>query len=190
MELLKQRILADAGICEGNVLKVDSFLNHQLDVKLLDEMGKEFKRRFSDTPVTKILTVEASGISLACMTAVYFKVPVIFAKKTNALNMDGDTYNTKAYSYTRETEYVMKVSKRYLNKDDSVLIIDDFLANGEAALGLIDITQKAGAKVVGVGCAIEKGFQKGGKNIRDKGYKVESLVIVKSMKNGHIEFEE
>jgi len=189
MELLKQRILADANIYEGNVLKVDSFLNHQLDVFLLDEMGKEFKKRFSDSDVTKILTVEASGISLACMAAVYFKVPVIFAKKTEALNMDEDTYNTKAYSYTRSEEYIMKVSKRYINKEDSLLIIDDFLANGEAALGLIEIARQAGAKIAGIGAAIEKGFQKGGKLLREKGYKVESLVIVKSMENGNIIFD-
>lgn len=189
MELLKKRILEDASIYDGNVLKVDSFLNHQLDVSLLDEMGKEFKRRFADTPVTKILTVEASGISLACMTAVYFKVPVIFAKKSNALNMDDDTYNSKAYSYTRSTEYMMKVSKRYISEHDSLLIIDDFLANGEAAMGLIEIAGQAGAKVVGIGTAIEKGFQKGGKMLREKGYKVESLVIVKSMENGNIIFD-
>lgn len=190
MELLKKRILEDASIYAGNVLKVDSFLNHQLDVGLLDAMGKEFKKRFQDIPVTKILTVEASGISLACMTAIYFNVPVIFAKKSNALNMDEDTYNSKAYSYTRSTEYMMRVSKRYIDQNDSLLIIDDFLANGEAVLGLIEIARQAGAKVVGIGAAIEKGFQKGGKLLREKGYKVESLVIVKSMENGNIIFED
>ncbi|MGI6561782.1 MAG: xanthine phosphoribosyltransferase [Clostridia bacterium] len=190
MEELKKRILEDARIYDGSVLKVDSFLNHQLDIRLLDAMGREFKKRFADTHVTKILTVEASGISLACMTAVYFNVPVIFAKKSSSLTMDEDTYNSRAYSYTRSVDYTMKVSKRYIKAEDSILIIDDFLANGEAAMGLIEIAEQAGAQVVGIGAAIEKGFQKGGKMLREKGYRVESLVIVKSMENGNILFEE
>ena len=190
MQLLKDRIRKDGKIKEGNVLKVDSFLNHQMDVKLFQEIGKEFKRRFADEEITKILTIEASGIGIACVAAQHFHVPVVFAKKSQSVNIDGEVYSTKIESFTHKRVYDVIVSKKFLHPEDHILIIDDFLANGCALEGLIDIVNKAGASVEGVGIAVEKGFQKGGDLIRSKGIRVESLAIVESMddKTGEITF--
>ena len=162
-------------------MKVDSFLNHQMDIDLFNEMGKEWARLFAGCPITKILTVEASGIGIACVVAQHFHVPVVFAKKTQSLNIDGEVYSTKIESFTHKRVYDVIVSKKFLNSDDHVLVIDDFLANGCALEGLLDIVKKAGATVEGVGIAVEKGFQKGGDLIRAKGVRVESLAIVESM---------
>ena len=181
MNFLEERILKDGTVKPGNVLKVDSFLNHQMDITLLDEMGKEFHRRFSDKKITKILTIEASGIAIACFAAKYFNVPVVFAKKSKSINIDGDMYVTEVESFTHKNVNNVIVSKRFIQKDDSVLIIDDFLANGCALNGLINIVDMAGASVAGIGIAIEKGFQTGGSMIREKGYQLESLAIVESM---------
>lgn len=181
MKLLEERILKDGVVKPGNVLKVDSFLNHQMDVELFNEMGKEFKRLFADRPVNKILTIEASGIGIACIVAQHFNVPVVFAKKAKSINLDGEMYTTKIESFTHKKVYDVIVAKKFLNADDHILIIDDFLANGCAVLGLIDLIQSAGATVEGVGIAIEKGFQQGGDMIREKGIRVESLAIVESM---------
>lgn len=181
MKLLQERIQKDGIVREGNVLKVDSFLNHQLDIALFEEMGKEFKKRFEQEKVTKILTIEASGIAIACMAARYFQVPVVFAKKTQTKNIAGDVYTAKVESFTHGKVYDIIVSKDFLKPEDSVLIIDDFLANGKALMGLIQIVEDAGAKVVGAGIAIEKGFQEGGALLRNQGVRVESLAIVESM---------
>lgn len=181
MNFLEERILKDGIVKPGNVLKVDSFLNHQMDISLLDEMGKEFHKRFSDKKITKILTIEASGIAIACCAAKYFNVPVVFAKKSKSINIDGDMYVTEVESFTHKNINNVIVSKRFINKDDSVLIIDDFLANGCALKGLINIVDMAGASVAGIGIAIEKGFQVGGNMIREMGYQLESLAIVESM---------
>ena len=181
MELLEQRIVKDGVVKKGNVLKVDSFLNHQMDTVLFAEMGKEFKRLFADKPINKILTIEASGIGIACVVAQFFQVPVVFAKKTQSINIDGDVYSSKIESFTHKRVYDVIVSKKYLNSDDHILIIDDFLANGCAVNGLLDIIEHAGATVEGIGIAIEKGQQIGGKLLRDRGYQVESLAIIDSM---------
>lgn len=181
MKLLEERIRKDGTVKAGNVLKVDSFLNHQMDIELFNEMGKEWARLFAGCPITKILTVEASGIGIACVAAQHFHVPVVFAKKTQSLNIDGEVYSTKIESFTHKRVYDVIVSKKFLNPEDHVLIIDDFLANGCALEGLLDIVKKAGATVEGVGIAVEKGFQKGGDLIRAKGVRVESLAIVESM---------
>ena len=181
MELLEQRIQKDGVVKKGNVLNVDSFLNHQMDTQLFSEMGKEFKRLFAEKPINKILTIEASGIGIACVVAQHFQVPVVFAKKTQSINIDGEVYSTKIESFTHKRIYDVIVSKKYLGPDDHVLIIDDFLANGCAVNGLIDIIEHAGATVEGIGIAIEKGQQIGGKMLREKGYQVESLAIVESM---------
>ena len=190
MKLLKDRILKDGVVKPGNILKVDSFLNHQMDITLINEIGKEFKRRFSDCPITKILTIEASGIGIACVAAQHFHVPVVFEKKSQSVNIDGEVYSTKIESFTHKRVYDVIVSKKFLHPEDHILIIDDFLANGCALEGLIDIVNKAGASVEGVGIAVEKGFQKGGDLIRSKGIRVESLAIVESMddKTGEITF--
>ena len=191
MQRLEERIRKDGTVKEGNVLKVDSFLNHQMDITLYQEMGKEFRRLFPSDRINKILTIEASRIGIACIAAQYFgNVPVVFAKKSQSINLDGEQYTTKIQSFTHKRVYDVIVSKRYLGPDDHVLVIDDFLANGCAVLGLIDIIRSAGAKVEGVGIAVEKGFQTGGKMIRDKGIRVESLAIVESMnpENGEIVF--
>lgn len=190
MQLLEERIRRDGTVKPGNVLKVDSFLNHQMDVELFNEMGKEFKRLFPSDKINKILTIEASGIGIACITAQYFNTPVVFAKKSQSINLDGEQYTTKIESFTHKRVYDVIVSKKYLTKDDHVLIIDDFLANGCAVAGLIDLVQSAGATVEGVGIAVEKGFQDGGKLLRNKGVRVESLAIVESMnaETGEIEF--
>ena len=174
MELLEERIRKDGIVKEGNVLKVDNFLNHQMDIELFDEMGKEFKRLFADKPINKILTIEASGIGIACVVARHFHVPVVFAKKTQSINIDGEVYSSKVESFTHKRVYDVIVSKKYLSPDDHVLIIDDFLANGCAVNGLIEIFENSGATV-------EKGWQIGGKTLRDQGYQLESLAIVESM---------
>ena len=190
MKLLEERIRKDGTVKAGNVLKVDSFLNHQMDIDLLNEMGKEWARLFADRKITKILTVEASGIGIACVAAQHFHVPVVFAKKSQSVNIDGEVYSTKIESFTHKRVYDVIVSKKFLHPEDHILIIDDFLANGCALEGLIDIVNKAGASVEGVGIAVEKGFQKGGDLIRSKGIRVESLAIVESMddKTGEIVF--
>ena len=181
MNFLEERILKDGVIREGNVLKVDSFLNHQIDISLLEQMGAEFKKRFAGKEITKILTIEASGIGIACIIARYFNVPVLFAKKTQSINIDGDKYSADVESFTHKCLNHVFVSKRYLSSSDKVLIIDDFLARGAALLGLTEIVRQAGAEVVGIGIAKEKGFQDGGKIIRDKGFHLESLAIVDAM---------
>ena len=190
MKLLEERIKKDGIVKPGNVLKVDNFLNHQMDIALSNEMGKEFKRLFADCKVNKILTIEASGIGIACIVAQYFDVPVVFAKKAQSINIDGDVYSTKIQSFTHQRVYDVIVSKKYLNPEDHILIIDDFLANGCALEGLIDLVQSAGATVEGIGIAIEKGFQQGGKLIRDRGIRLESLAIVDSMEGGELVFRE
>ena len=190
MKLLEERIRKDGTVKAGNVLKVDSFLNHQMDIDLFNEMGEERARLFADHKITKILTVEASGIGIACVAAQHFHVPVVFAKKSQSVNIDGEVYSTKIESFTHKRVYDVIVSKKFLHPEDHILIIDDFLANGCALEGLIDIVNKAGASVEGVGIAVEKGFQKGGDLIRSKGIRVESLAIVESMddKTGEITF--
>ena len=192
MNFLEERILKDGIIKEGNVLKVDSFLNHQMDTELIDEMGKEFFRRFSDKNITKILTIEASGIAIAYAAARCFKVPMVFAKKAKSINIDGDMYTAEVESFTHKNKNQVIVSKRFLSEGDRVLIIDDFLANGCALQGLISITEAAGATVEGIGIAIEKGFQFGGRSIRNLGYHLESLAIVESMDHttGNVVFKE
>ena len=181
MKLLEEKILKDGVIRSGNVLKVDSFLNHQIDVPFVAELGKELQRLFADRPINKILTIEASGIGIACVAAMYFQVPVVFAKKSSGSNMDKDVYFTQIYSYTHNKMNDVVVSKRFLSKDDHVLIIDDFLANGCALEGLIDIVRQSGGTVEGVGVAVEKGFQGGGDKLRAAGYNVHSLAIIESM---------
>lgn len=192
MQLLKDRIRKDGKIKEGNVLKVDSFLNHQMDVKLFQEIGKEFKRRFADEEITKILSIEASGIGIACVAAEVFDVPVVFAKKTQTKNIAGDVYTTKVESFTHGRVYDIIVSKEFLGKGDKVLLIDDFLANGKALEGLAELVTKSGAELVGAGVVIEKGFQVGGDIIRSKGIHLESLAIVESMdeKTGEVVFRD
>ncbi len=181
MKLLEDRIRKDGIIGEGNVLKVDSFLNHQMDIALIDELATEFHRLFKDCGVTKILTIEASGIGIACLTAKYFGVPMVFAKKSKTKNIAGDIYTAKVESFTHGTVYDVMVSKKFLNSSDKVLIIDDFLANGQALLGLTKIVKDAGAATVGCGIVIEKAFQDGGKIIREQGIRVESLARIKEM---------
>ena len=181
MNFLEDRILKDGIVKPGNVLKVDSFLNHQMDVALMDEIGKEFHRRFADKPITKILTIEASGIAIAYAVARCFGVPMVFAKKSKSVNVDGEMYTAEVESFTHKNTNQVIVSKRFLNPEDNVLIVDDFLANGCALKGLISITEMSGAKVAGIGIVIEKGFQQGGEIIRGLGYQLESLAIVESM---------
>lgn len=181
MRLLEERIQKDGVVKAGNVLKVDSFLNHQMDVALFNEMGKTLKELFKDEPINKIMTIEASGIGFACIAAQYFDVPVVFAKKAQSVNIDGAVYSTKIESFTHKRVYDVIVSKKYLSPADKVLIIDDFLANGCALTGLLEIVASAGAQVAGVGIAIEKGFQKGGAEIRARGIHLESLAIVDAM---------
>ncbi|MCR4588340.1 MAG: xanthine phosphoribosyltransferase [Lachnospiraceae bacterium] len=192
MQLLEERIRKDGIVKEGNVLKVDSFLNHQMDIHLYNEMGKEFKRLFADRPINKILTIEASGIGIACIAAQYFDAPVVFAKKSQSINLDGDVYSTMITSFTHKREYQVIVSKKYLSPEDHILIIDDFLANGCALQGLIEIVQASGATIEGIGIAVEKGFQEGGKLIRGMGMNLHSLAIVDSMdaKTGEIVFRQ
>lgn len=190
MQLLKDRILKDGTIKPGNILKVDSFLNHQMDIELLNEIGKEFKARFAHAPINKILTIEASGIGIACIVAQYFNAPVVFAKKTLSVNLDGEMYSTKVESFTHKRVYDVIMSKKFLGPDDHVLLIDDFLANGCALMGLIDIVKKSGATLEGAGIVIEKGFQPGGQIIRDMGIHLESLAIIDSMTDDSLTFRE
>ncbi|MCM1192603.1 MAG: xanthine phosphoribosyltransferase [Butyrivibrio sp.] len=192
MKLLEERIQRDGVVKAGNILKVDSFLNHQMDVDLFDKMGKEFKRLFADAPINKILTIEASGIGIACVAAQSFHVPVVFAKKAQSLNIDGDVFSSKVTSFTHKREYDIIVSKKFLSPDDHILIIDDFLANGCAVTGLIELIRAAGATLEGVGIAVEKGFQQGGQQLRGMGVRLESLAIVESMDDatGRITFRE
>ena len=189
MQLLKERILQDGTVKPGNILKVDSFLNHQIDISLMNEIGKEFRRRFADCPVNKILTIEASGIGIACIVAQHFgNVPVVFAKKAQSLNLDGEIYTTKIDSFTHKKTYDVILSKKFLGPRDHVLLIDDFLANGCALVGLIDIVKKSGATLEGAGIVIEKGFQNGGKTLREQGIRLESLAIIDSMTEDSLTF--
>ena len=192
LNFLEERIVKDGIVKEGNVLKVDSFLNHQMDIRLFDQIGEEFKKRFEGTPINKILTIETSGIGIACVAARQFDVPVIFAKKSKSINIEGEVYVAEVESFTHKCKNQVIVSKKFLNSDDNVLIIDDFLANGCALQGLISIVTSAGANVAGIGIVIEKGFQTGGQIIRNLGYHLESLAIVDEMDaaTGNIVFRE
>ena len=192
MNFLEERIAKDGIVKEGNILKVDSFLNHQMDIDLFNQMGEEFKRRFEGKPINKILIIEASGIGIACIVANHFHVPVVFAKKSQSLNIDGDVYAAEVESFTHKRKNQVIVSKKFLSPEDHVLIIDDFLANGCALQGLLSIVAQAGGTVEGIGIAVEKGFQQGGRIIRNLGYQLESLAIVESMdaEHGTIQFRE
>ena len=192
MNFLEERIVKDGIVKEGNVLKVDSFLNHQMDIEVFDQMGAEFKKRFADRPINKILTIEASGIGIACVVAQHFGVPVVFAKKTKSINIEGEMYTAEVESFTHKCKNQVIVAKKFLSEDDHVLIIDDFLANGCALQGLIQIVKAAGGTVEGIGIAIEKGFQSGGTVVRNLGYRLESLAIVDGMdaSTGEITFRE
>ena len=191
MKLLQDRIVADGKFEAGNILKVDSFLNHQIDVSLLEEIGQEFKRQFGDREVNKILTIEASGIAIACIAARYFNVPVVFAKKSRSLNIAGDVYTAKVESFTHKNTNDIIVSKKFLSPEDRILIVDDFLANGKAILGLCQLVKQAGATLIGAGVVIEKGFQDGGKRIREAGIDLRSLAILEEMDvNTGIRFRE
>lgn len=189
MDKLKKIIVERGEIRDGNILKVDSFLNHQLDVEFLHEMGEEIYNLFKDRKITKILTIEVSGIAIAAMAAMYFKVPVVFAKKSESLNLDKDIYKGKVVSYTKNKEYNIMISKKYLNENDRLLIIDDFLAEGNAMKALIELSEQAGASVEGISIAIEKGFQNGGDYLRSRGYNLRSLAIIDEMKDGKITFK-
>ena len=188
MKLLENAIIERGRVKDGDVLKVDAFLNHQMDVPLINELGKEFFRRFKDDGVNKILTIEASGIGIACITAQHFGVPVVFAKKTQSRNIDGAVYTSKVTSFTHQREYDVIVSRSFLGKNDRVLLIDDFLAKGSAMLGLIELVKQSGASIAGAGICIEKGFDVGGKLVRETGIKVESLAIIKEMRDGQVVF--
>ena len=192
MNFLEERIQADGIVKPGNVLKVDSFINHQMDIALIDEIAKEFRRRFSEKTITKILTIEASGIGIAALAAREFGVPMVFAKKSKSINIDGDMYIAEVNSFTHKTVNRVIVSKKFLSSEDRILIIDDFLANGCALRGLISIAEEAGATVEGIGIVIEKGFQDGGRDIRNLGYQLESIAIVESMdaESGEIHIRE
>lgn len=190
MEILKKRIIEDGVVKPGRVLKVDSFLNHQMDIALFQEMAREWKRRFAGVDVNKIMTIEASGIGIAAIVAAEFDLPVVFAKKAHSINLDGSVYTSKIHSYTHQRDYDVIVSKKYIGAQDRVLIIDDFLANGCAMDGLVEICEQAGACVVGIGIAIEKGFQQGGAELRARGLRVDSLAVIESMddQTGEISF--
>jgi xanthine phosphoribosyltransferase len=189
MELLKNRICHNGQVIGNDILKVDSFLNHQMDVALFQEIGKEFHRRFAAEKITKILTVESSGIGIACIAAQYFDfVPVVFAKKFTARNLDAEVYESNVYSFTKGIHYIIRVDKKYINKNDNILIIDDFLANGKAVLGLLDISRQAGAQIAGVGIVIEKSFQEGRSVILRENVRLESLARISSLKEGKITF--
>ena len=192
MNFLEERIMKDGVVKEGNILKVDSFLNHQMDVKLFKQMGEEFKRRFAGKNINKIITIEASGIGIACIVAECFDVPVVFAKKSQSVNIDGDVYSAEVESFTHKCKNQVLISKKFVGPEDYVLIIDDFLANGCALQGLISIVNQAGGTVEGIGIAVEKGFQQGGQSIRNLGYQLESLAIVDGMNaaDGSINFRE
>lgn len=188
LDKLKTKIIEEGRVLGSSVLKVDSFLNHQLDVAFLNEIGKEFKEVFKDKEITKILTAEVSGIAIAAIAGLHFQVPVVFAKKTQSLNLDKDTYEGEVYSYTKEQHFKIRVSRRYLSKEDKVLILDDFLANGEALKGLRDIVEAAGATLQGAGVVIEKGFQQGGDQLRSEGMDIRALATISSMEEGNITF--
>ena len=188
MKLLEEKIARDGRVIGTEILKVDSFLNHQIDVQLLDAIGEELYRLFGDRKITRILTIEASGIAIACSAARYFKVPVVFAKKARSLNIGKNTYTARVHSFTYDNDYDITLSQSYLSPDDTVLIVDDFLANGAALRGLLSITEQAGAKVGGIGICIEKGFQPGGEEMRAKGLPLESLAIIESMNEDGITF--
>lgn len=190
MQFLKDRINELGEVRSPEILKVDRFLNHQLDIELLNAIGREFHKRFEDRTVTKILTIEASGIAIAAIAAQYFKVPVVFAKKVPSQNLDADTFETDVFSYTKKTTYKVRVARKFLHPQDQVLILDDFLAQGQAAVGLMNLVQQAGAELAGVGIVIEKGFQEGGRLLRADGVRLESLVIIDSMKSGAVQFRE
>ena len=190
MKMLEERIRKDGIVREGNVLKVDSFINHQMDIPLFREMAKEWKRLFAGKPINKVLTIEASGIGIAAVVASELNVPVVFAKKHQASNLSGDVYETKVYSFTKQKENIIRVDKKYISDGENVLIIDDFLACGSAALGLAEIVEMAGAKVVGIGAVIEKGFQGGHAKLTEKGYRVESLAIIEKIQDGKLIFGE
>ena len=191
MNFLEERIVRDGQVRSGEILKVDSFLNHQLDVALLDEIGKTFYEKYKDRGITRILTIEASGIAIAMMTGRYFQVPVVFAKKAKSKNLDGELYTSKVHSYTYRKDYDITLSKKFLTSEDTVLLVDDFLAVGKAMNGLLDICRQAGARVGGIGIAIEKGFQHGGEKLRGEGLDVTSIAIVDSMgDDGSITFRE
>lgn len=192
MNFLEEKISQDGVVKEGNILKVDSFLNHQMDIALLEEIGREFHRRFGQKKITKVLTIESSGIAIAYPVAKEFGVPLVFAKKSKSVNLDGETYVAEVESFTHKNRNQILVSKRFLSSEDHVLIIDDFLANGCALKGLISIVKEAGAKVEGLGIAIEKGFQEGGAELRKEGYELESIAIVDAMdaQSGTITFRE
>lgn len=189
MKILKERIQKDGVALTDRILKVDSFINHQIDPQLMYEIGEEFAEYFKKYNITKVLTIEASGISMAVMTGLHLKVPVVFAKKHEALNLDKDLYLSKVFSFTKNKEYLIKVSKHYIDATDNVLIIDDFLANGKAAIGLADIVKQAEAKVCGIGIVIEKDFQDGGKILREQGFDVKSLAIIESLCDGNVSFK-
>jgi len=189
MEVLHSAILERGQVVGEDILKVDTFLNHQLDVSLLNDIGKEFKRRYADEKITKILTIEASGIAIAIIAAQYFNVPVVFAKKVASKNLDENTYETDVFSFTKAKNYKVRVSKKFINSDDRVLVLDDFLAQGRAALGLRDIVLQGGAELAGIGIVIEKGFQEGGSILRDKGIRVESLAVIQKFENGQPVFK-
>lgn len=188
MELLEQRILKDGKVKEGSILKVDSFLNHQIDIALMNEMGREFFRLFRGEAITKIVTIEASGIAIAAIAAQYFHVPIVFAKKAKSKNIDGDVYTSVIRSYTHGNDYTAMLEKKFLTPQDRVLILDDFLATGKAQLGLLDIARQAGATVAGIGIAVEKGFQGGGDKLREAGYNLQSLAIIDEMSPESIVF--
>jgi len=188
MNLLKEAIINRGSVAGEEILKVDSFLNHQLDIELLNALGKEFHKRFVGTKMNKILTIEASGIAIAAVAAQYFNVPVVFAKKVQSKNLDKETYKTEVYSFTKGRTYDVRVSKKYITKEDHILVLDDFLAKGGASLGLIDLVNKAEATLTGVGIVIEKGFQEGGQLLRDRGVNLQSLAIVDRFVDGNIRF--
>ena len=189
MKYLEEKIIKDGVVKPGNILKVDNFLNHQIDVVTLNEMGKEFKRMFADKPINKILTIEASGIAIATMAALHFdNAPVVFAKKAKSRNIDNDLYTSVVHSYTYGKDYTITVAKKFLSTDDHILIVDDFMALGNAMIGLLDVVKQSGATVEGIGIAIEKGFQPGGQRLRDMGYNLHSLAIVESMNENEIIF--
>lgn len=188
MKSLHEKILKEGEVLGGNILKVDGFLNHRIDIDFLNEIGKEFKNLFSDSKIDKIVTIEASGIGIACIAAQYFKVPVVFAKKTDSSNIGKDLYKAKVSSFTKGKIYDIVISKKYLQKGENILIIDDFLAQGNALLGLASLVEEAECNLVGCGICIEKAFQEGGKIIRDMGIRVESLAIISSMKDGKVNF--
>lgn len=189
MDMLIEKIKSEGVVLSPSVLKVDSFLNHQIDPQLMHEVGREFADRFSNSGITKILTIESSGIAPAVMAGLHLNVPVVFARKRKSLTLVNDLITSNVYSFTKEETSEISVSKKYLSEKDNVLIIDDFLANGQAALGLADIAEKAGSSIAGIGIVIEKGFQKGGQQLREKGFRVESLAIIDSLENGMISFE-